>query len=1427
MNLRKNKVIFFILLLAIFLMVLFVVYFIVKAKLNESLFAFKTIAFYGSCGTGEKQFNEPKGIASSHDGSLVACDFRNARIQVILPDGRLKLSFGSRGAEAGQFSDPTGVACDSQGNIYVADTWNHRVQKFSPHGEFLMQITGHFFAPKGIALDGEGIIYVVDTGHKMIKRFSPQGVFLGAFGGGGNLPGQLMEPVGIHVFDNGNILVADTGNRRLQLFDNKGNYLSQLSYTEVDKWGESYIAVDGDIIYVTLPMAKEIKAARISGNKMSWLRYVGEKPDLIYVCGICIGKQGKIYAVDATRCRIAVLSRKPTRELTKTALANIMFPLFNKPKSWVNPERFPFKVYFLGLACLAALYIFVFHILMPLLVRTSLIKDHSDEVVGEDLLLDGISERLPPRKPLSHRFRDSISHKRHLLFLILAANISLAMLGELFLMQEKILAGALTMSIACILFIVIYDSKVDVIKPAKGMPIIAEILLFCIILALGLFFRLYRISEIPPGLHSDSAWNILEAIGFMQGRPYLPFSYFHWGQETLYFLIMSLVFRMHGVSVLSMRLTSVMIGMVGLIFVYLLARLILGNRYAFIAAFFMASFPGHVSYSRTGLRGILLPTILLIGLYFLLLGFHKHRRIYYFLGGLGIGLCTHTYLSGKGIPLIVLGWFLLLALTKRGFLRRYIGSLFIVILGILVSYGPLLIYTIQEGLFTSARAQYLFVGNRIKQVGSFAPLWENLSNWIKTFYVQGGTGSFLIPLEPLLNLSLVIAFTFGLLLAFKNWRRIDMMLLLFIFWGTSLPSLLSVPSYVRMIGVTPMIFLLAAIFYAWLHEFLKMILPKAGTGIFVLLVAVSLGAGLVQDYRYYFKKALHDGQFCYGYYAMKTEAGKFIKKHLPDYDFYVSEELALHDTIRYYGYDFSEPVLTKYKHETTPAFPIFELKDVFPISKRVDKGVAIVLTPSFMALNILPKYIKEFYPEAHYFKGHNPLPGKSHEIAYIAYLIPHEAIIKRQSLKIEYYDSKQHKLIHSDKISSLNILWDKTPKGIEGSSFNIRISGSIYIPKLERYRFKLWCNAFLSASIDEYKAQPADEIGEYSLNTMLSPGLHQVDILVENASVGTYLKCQIGVGEGAMKDIPYYWLNPNSNPSTYLKGEPVRKTNYRYVLSSIYGHTGHDDASLRDPHDFVISKDNEIIVADGARYKIKIFSHNGELIRLFGKKGHGDGGFEIPINIGLAPENQILVASEIQQAIYSFDQQGNYLGVFFTGEGKNPGVVKDIATDSKGNLYFADANAHQIWIYSPQGKFLKSIGNDDKNPVILKRPVSVAIDSNDNIYVADKDLELILKYNPNGDLAWSIPCNRIYERSRLCIDRFDSIILSATEDNSILVYDQSGNRLVSDDRSNKFSVFYNETFFNHPGEIEMDAEGNIYIADRDNDVIKKFSPVVE
>lgn len=187
----------------------------------------------GSFGTGNGQFNSPRGLAiDDAAGEIYVVDSLNDRIQVFDRDGAYLRGWGSTGSGDGQFDFPRCVALGA-GEVYVTDMNNHRVQVFTAAGVFVRKWgkfgagNGEFQYPRGIAVGPGGRILVVDSFNHRVQRFDPDGTFVmkfGANGGDGSFGtgnGQFNTPRDVSVAA-GKIWVADTGNDRVQAFTDGG-----------------------------------------------------------------------------------------------------------------------------------------------------------------------------------------------------------------------------------------------------------------------------------------------------------------------------------------------------------------------------------------------------------------------------------------------------------------------------------------------------------------------------------------------------------------------------------------------------------------------------------------------------------------------------------------------------------------------------------------------------------------------------------------------------------------------------------------------------------------------------------------------------------------------------------------------------------------------------------------------------------------------------------------------------------------------------------------------------------------------------------------------------------------------------------------------------------------------------------------------------
>ncbi len=282
----------------------------------------------GSKGSGDGQFNDPKGIALAPDGRIYVSDTRNHRIQRFSADGVFELAWGVFGDVAtgsgnpGTFNEPWGLAVGPDGSVYVADTWNHRIQKFNADGEFL-QMWGYFsqdgtpnafYGPRSVAVDSQNRVYVSDTGNKRIVIFDAQGAFLGQFGTPGMEAGQFDEQVGVTVSNEGLVYVVDTWNQRVQAFKEGTvpNTFAPYMQWEVEAWfgssieNKPYITVDpaGNVFISDPEASRVIEFNRDGAYLRNWGDVGNADTSLGLPVGLAADTHGGIWVVDSLNSRI-------------------------------------------------------------------------------------------------------------------------------------------------------------------------------------------------------------------------------------------------------------------------------------------------------------------------------------------------------------------------------------------------------------------------------------------------------------------------------------------------------------------------------------------------------------------------------------------------------------------------------------------------------------------------------------------------------------------------------------------------------------------------------------------------------------------------------------------------------------------------------------------------------------------------------------------------------------------------------------------------------------------------------------------------------------------------------------------------------------------------------------------------------------------
>lgn len=342
----------------------------------------------------------------------------------------------------------------------------------------------------------------------------------------------------------------------------------------------------------------------------------------------------------------------------------------------------------------------------------------------------------------------------------------------------------------------------------QGLAVNWEWVALGAILAVGAFYRLVQLDLIPADMGWDLPHNYYDTRRILQGE-HLIFFPANLGREGLFFYLSALCARIVGLSPYSLKLTTVLIGLLTIPALYLLARELFNREVAFYAAALLAINKWHIILSRSGFRVMLLPLFVILVLYFLSRALSTGRPLYFGLTGLSLGLGLHTYKAFPFVPPTLLLALVAYGLSRRerlGMLRRRWPSILLIFLIALVVFVPLgrYIYESPEGYAQREMRLFHTVEGPYRRSSSILlTLLGHLRRSVLMFNYEGDANSrFNVPFQRHLGFVSGVLFVLGTAYALRRWRHGHNVLLL------TFLALLILPMALAMIppGEAPNIF---------------------------------------------------------------------------------------------------------------------------------------------------------------------------------------------------------------------------------------------------------------------------------------------------------------------------------------------------------------------------------------------------------------------------------------------------------------------------------------------------------------------------------------------------------------------------------------------------------------------------------------------
>ncbi len=273
---------------------------------------------------------------------------------------------------------------------------------------------------------------------------------------------------------------------------------------------------------------------------------------------------------------------------------------------------------------------------------------------------------------------------------------------------------------------------------------------------------------------------------------------------------------------------------------------------------------------------------------------------------------------------------------------------------------------------------------------------------------------------------------------------------------------------------------------------------------------------------------------------------------------------------------------------------------------------------------------------------------------------------------------------------------------------------------------------------------------------------------------------------------------------TFTQGETPTNVNVT-TFAGLAGATGNIDAATGNaarfnaPHGITTDDAGNVYVADLSNHLIRQITPQGVVSTLAGSTVGSDTNstgtlvkFNQPTQCYFAPDGNIYVSERGNHVIRKISFKPNYAVQTFATTGIALNYPHDIAQDSKGTYFLVNRGTHQIVKITPNGEVTVFAGtgsagfldHTDGKKAQFNNPFGMACDENDNLFVTDLDNQRIRKITPDG-----------------VVTTFAGSGVKGNVNNSGI-----------------------KAAFSSPRHIHRDKVGNLYVSDRDSNVIRKITP---
>jgi DNA-binding beta-propeller fold protein YncE len=214
-----------------------------------------------------------------------------------------------------------------------------------------------------------------------------------------------------------------------------------------------------------------------------------------------------------------------------------------------------------------------------------------------------------------------------------------------------------------------------------------------------------------------------------------------------------------------------------------------------------------------------------------------------------------------------------------------------------------------------------------------------------------------------------------------------------------------------------------------------------------------------------------------------------------------------------------------------------------------------------------------------------------------------------------------------------------------------------------------------------------------------------------------------------------------------------------------------------------------------------------------------------PYSVASDSRGRIIVTDPGASGVHIFDfAQRKYKFIERREKSKDAMLTPQcVAVDGQDNIYVTDSDSGKIFVFEPNGKYVRAIGSLKGGEGYFKRPTGIAVDSEvQRIYVTDTLRDEVFVLDMQGNILQTIG------KSGQGEGEFNLPTELRLSGQTLLVVDAMNFRVQAFDRSGKFQYSIGTigdatgAMF-RPKAVSVDSEGDIYVVDALWGVVQVFN----